>query len=233
MNTIKSKIKIKKLDNQIYEDEFAIPQMQNFVWLIIGAKGSGKSNIIINALNNKKKNNGLKKRFQKIYMCSPTAIYDPKYEKLHKELDEGNTYYNTLNNKILSKIYDDIINNHSDKHNSLLILDDCISMLPKSTEKNSILNKIIACHRHIHLSIIISSQKYNSINTLIRNNYDILSIFKIDNKSEYKTIENDLNTNAELLKEVYDFAVSKKHSFLHIRLSNPILFYQNFDKIIL
>ena len=226
----KSNIEIKKLDNQIEPKDVPIP-INSFVWIISGKKGTGKSTIILNLLNEKYKNGGLKKRFEKIYMVSPTSEIDPKFSKLIKELKTNNRYFNEANNKNLIEIFEDI-KSDDDSVNKLLIMDDCACDLPKSTQ-NSVLNKMVILSRHYKLSIIITSQKYNKINPLIRSNADVISFFRTDNKKEFKTLIDDVNTDEDKFKLMYDFATDK-NNFIHINMStNPITFYKNFDKILL
>ena len=56
---IKIKIKrnnfdVKNIDNQIKFTDSPLPQSCYFIYLIIGIKGTGKSTVILNVLNNKK-----------------------------------------------------------------------------------------------------------------------------------------------------------------------------------
>jgi len=118
--------------------------------------------------------------------------------------------------------------------NHLLILDDCLHMMPKSTEK-SIINSLWTNHRHSKLSIWVACQNYNKgANTLVRNNADLLSIYRTENKHELDTIKEDLSIDHDLFNSVYDYATKEPYSFLHINLSSgsgrPI-FYKKFDHI--
>ena len=230
LKTEKGKIQIVKKDNQLNRNsEGPIPDT-SFVYIISGKKGMGKTTVLINLLDIKKKYQGLKKRYDKIYLVSPTGEFDPKLKKLVKELKESNRFYDTPNNETFEIILDDL-KDDKDSH-SLLILDDCADRLPKSVDL-SLLNRLVILSRHFKLCIIITTQKYNKINPMIRSNADIISFFRTDNKKEYNTLKDDLNTDDDKLKMVYDFATTG-NSFLHINMfSNPITYYKNFDKIII
>ena len=89
---IKIKIKrnnfdVKNIDNQIKFTDSPLPQSY-FVWLICGMKGTGKSTVILNVLNNKK--SPYYKFFDNIYFVSSTGKRDLKFDKLIDELEELN-----------------------------------------------------------------------------------------------------------------------------------------------
>ena len=231
LNTIKSKIQIEKKDDQVNRDNFDPIPPTSFVWIISGKKGTGKSTLLLNLMDTKKKLGGLKKRYSKIYMISPTAEHDPKFKKLVTELKQSDRFYDTPNNQTFEAVLNDLSDAKDDDEHSLLILDDCADRLPKSTD-TSLLNRLVILSRHYKLCIIITSQKYNKINPLIRTNADLISFFRTDNKKEFKTLDEDLNTDLEKLKKAYDFSTDK-NNFLHINMyTNPITFYKNFDRIV-
>ena len=237
---IKIKIKrnnfdVKNIDNQIKFSDSPLPQSY-FVWLICGMKGTGKSTVILNVLNNKK--SPYYKFFDNIYFVSSTGKRDHKFDKLIDELEEDNKYYSECNdenlNEIITKIqeYNDD-SDDKDIHN-LLILDDCVHNLPSSTQRDSALNRIITQCRHLKLSVIITSQQFLKINPLIRNNTDMISFFKTYKVKEYEALENMLNISKEKLKIYYDFATKDgNNNFLHISLfgGKEPLFFRKFDKI--
>jgi hypothetical protein len=113
----------------------------------------------------------------------------------------------------------------------LLILDDVVNDLPKSTQKSRI-NSLYCNHRHKKLCIITVSQIYNKLNPIIRRGANMISVFRTDNKTEYNALERDLAVDSEKFKQVYDFATDKLNSFLHIQLcgARP-LYFKKFDRI--
>jgi hypothetical protein len=229
LNTVKSKIQIEKKDDQLNRDNYDPIPPTSFVWIISGKKGTGKSTLLLNVLDTKKKVGGLKKRFDKIYMISPTAEHDPKFKKLVVELKNSDRFFDTPDNKTFNGILESLQENGD--QNSLLILDDCADRLPKSTDL-SLLNRLVILSRHYKLCIIITSQKYNKVNPMIRTNADLISFCRTDNKKEFKTLDEDLNTDADKLKRAYDFSTDK-NNFLHVNMyTNPITMYKNFDRIV-
>jgi polyhydroxyalkanoate synthesis regulator phasin len=236
-NKLTSKID-KPLDKQITRTDDPLPKTtRGLIYIISGRKGSGKTSLMINLLRNKKEG-GYKKYFDNIWLISPTARTDEKMSKLVNELDEDGKYYDSLTGDTLDDVTN-LVKEYNNEHEkeeprNLLIIDDCMCDLPPRQSK-SILNKIVVLARHYKLSVWFLVQKYNSINTLIRSNADIISFFKTDNEKEYKTLEDDIFINSNLFRYIYDYATDEgPNSFLHINLlSNPPTFYKKFDKIII
>jgi len=115
---------------------------------------------------------------------------------------------------------------------NLLILDDCLHELPKSTQKSKI-NEIFTTSRHKRLSIFVVSQKYNKLNPIIRSNCDLITIFPTDNKLEFNSIENDWAIDKNKLETAYKIATEEPNSFLHISLfGNRPIFFKKYDKIV-
>ena len=231
--------KIKAIDNQLSQTNEPLPKTSTgLIWLISGRKGSGKSSLLLNVLKEPVKNGGYKKFFDNIFMVSPTGKADKKFKKLIDELEEDDKYYDKLNDEnikeIIQKVQTYNQENEEDNPRSLLILDDCMSDLPKSTEKTSF-NDLIILARHYRLSVFILCQRYIGFNRTIRANADMISFFRTDNKKELATLRDDINIDSDMLEALYNFSTEGSlNNFLHINLlSNPISFYKKFDRIVL
>jgi hypothetical protein len=234
---------IKALDKQIGDVNEPIPkETKALVYIISGKKGTGKSSLLLNLLKTPIKKGGLKKYYDNIFLISPTSKGDKKFSKLIKELDEDKKYYEDCNETTLNNIVDQIKEYNDDEENEdkdnirhAIILDDCIADLPKAME-GSILNKIVSISRHMRTTIILIVQKYIGVNNLIRRNADIISFFRTDNKKEFKSLADDVNTDEGKLRMMYDIAMSDNNpnDFLHINLlSTPVKYYKKFDEIII
>jgi hypothetical protein len=228
---------LKKLDNQVIRSDDPLPK-QDIVWIVNGGKGSGKSTMVLNVLRSK---NGYKKFFDNIYLISPTAVRDPKFQSLCEELDRDNKCYSTCDDDTVDEVINRLkeFNEQFDeeeegrKPHSVVIFDDCLAFLPKSTQRSRF-NELITTSRHLKTSVWILTQKYNKVNPLIRANMDLLSFFRTNNKLEFKTLEDDVNVDENELKRIYDFATDEPNSFLHISFfGGKPTFYRRFDKIIL
>jgi hypothetical protein len=265
---------IAPLDSQVVISEDPLPKIGSHSWLICGKPGTGKSTLLLGALTSKRSNWYARKSFDNVFLCSPSARRDPKFDDMVSELSSEGKYYDTFNESILNNILDEIDefndqyradteewNRHKkngekpyytrelgkDRNGKiimkkifverelprhLLVLDDVVNLLPKSTQTSKI-NDLYCNHRHKKLSIITVSQVYNKMNPIIRRGSNMMSIFHTDNKKEYEAIENDLSVDNDMFKSIYDFATDKMNSFLHIQLcgARP-LYFKKFDRIV-
>ena len=222
---------LKPLDNTFNKHEDALLLGNNScIYIINGRRGSGKSTLLLNILNSKL---GFKKRFDNIYFVSPTARTDKKFSKLVKELDEDGKFHEQLSEDLIENILTEMKQDNDvndKKHKHLLILDDCVLDIP--TRKQSLFNKMIITSRHLCCSVLIVSQKYNALPTIIRANADLISFFPSLNSHETRTLQEDINIDKDLFYELYDKCVEGKNDFLHINLlANPPVFYKSFEKI--
>jgi adenosyl cobinamide kinase/adenosyl cobinamide phosphate guanylyltransferase len=71
----------------------------HFLYLVVGRKRSGKSTLALNLLDTPEKLGGFKKKFDKIWLVSPTAQNDPKMKDLVEELELDGQFYNEFNNE--------------------------------------------------------------------------------------------------------------------------------------
>jgi len=265
---------IAPLDSQVVISEDPLPKVGSHSWLICGKPGTGKSTLLLGALTSKRSNWYARKSFDNVFLCSPSARRDPKFDDMVSELSSEGKYYDTFNESILNNILDEVDefndqyradteewNRHKkngekpyytrelgkDRNGKiimkkifverelprhLLVLDDVVNLLPKSTQTSKI-NDLYCNHRHKKLSIITVSQVYNKMNPIIRRGSNMMSIFHTDNKKEYEAIENDLSVDNDMFKSIYDFATDKMNSFLHIQLcgARP-LYFKKFDRIV-
>jgi hypothetical protein len=235
IKTKESKItkKLKKLDNQISDEDQIFPDRSGVLYLVVGRKGSGKSTVVLNLLNTKRKDGGYRGHFDNIYMVNPNGK-DEKYSKLVKELSRTGNYYTEMTNEVLKDIEDKVrsFNENFDedrKPANLLILDDCIHFLPKSNQKAQIFHGIITGARHLKLSIIITLQKLKGANTIVRSNTDIASFWRTDVASEKKDIMEEFGIPENYL----DACWSEKNGFCTVAFtSGKPKYYNKFDEII-
>jgi len=225
------------MDNQVHKTDDPLP-LGHVSYIFCGKKGSGKSTLILNLL--KRKTSPYYRHFDNIYMISPTAKRDPKFEKLIEELSRDGKFYDTLDettiNDIIQKITkfnEDFLEEHPKKKPfNLLILDDCIHMMPTSTAQST-LQQLFSNQRHSKLSLFLATQKLNKLPTLCRANADLISFFPNDNKKEFECLENEWSIDPKLLKAVYEFAIDAPNSFLHISFfGRKPTFFRKFDRIV-
>lgn len=224
------------LDNQIEDypiDEAIPPLANNFFWIISGSAGSGKTTMLLNLLKTPHKKGGLGKYYHKIFIISPTHSLDNKLEPLIKELGPTQCF-NELNDENCENIMDQIKNDEKfSKEHFLVILDDCLGMLPPTVGKSKA-HSLLISRRHLHCTIICSVQSYIRIPNLWRRNANLISFFHSQNRGEVDSLVDDINCDDELIRKLLSDATNKKHSFLTIRLgSGPPIFYKKFDRYLL
>jgi DNA helicase HerA-like ATPase len=196
-----------------------------FLMLISAKVASGKSTTLAYML--KKVYN---QYFDKIYFCSSNIyngkIKDPAYETIH--IPEKRLY-DDFNSDIMNEIKEDIMNDEDFEDSQyLLVIDDLPTELNKRT---SAIVKQFLKHRHLHLSIIITTQKLNLLNLSIRNNASHLIVFKTNNQNERKSLATMVEINENLFYEYLDYATEEKYNFLFVDLSvSPTCFYKNFTE---
>jgi Cdc6-like AAA superfamily ATPase len=223
-------------DHQVKKSDDPLPQSAGVIWIMSGKKGSGKSNLILNVL--KRKGSPYKKFYDNIFLISPTAGKDDKFKKFIQELEKEGKYYDTLDESIIDAVLAQVkkFNEEFDeeeegrKPENLLILDDCIHLMPKSNTISNI-NQLFTTSRHNKLSVWVATQKYNKINPLIRANADLISFFRSDNRKEIATLIDDINVDKKLFEQIYEFCTDEPNSFMHISLFGKIKFFKKFDKI--
>jgi hypothetical protein len=229
---------ISPFDNQVNKSDDPLP-IGNYNYIFCGKKGSGKSTLMLNLL--KRKSSPYYRIFDKVFLCSPTAGRDEKFAPLIEELSEEGQFYDTLNDDVVDQIVRKLEASNEEfkkEHpkmtpRNLLIIDDCIHLLPSSIQHSSI-NQLFTNQRHMKLSIWICTQQFTKLNRLIRTNADLISFFPTDNRKEFQTLEEELSIDPKLLKKVYDFATDTNNGFLHISLAGrKPSFFKKFDKILI
>jgi hypothetical protein len=221
---------LKLLDDKVHATDDPIPENTPLVYIISGGRGRGKSTLLLNLLRTV-----FKKKFSNIFLVSPTARKDEKFDKIVTELEVDDKYYDVCSEENLAEIWDRLKELHDEhpKHKNMLILDDCLYSF-KTSSSNSILDQMVVNSRHLNLTIIILTQKYNKINPTIREQVDLISFYQTNNKREVETLINDISIDPKQFENIYKYATNNddRNAFLHMNLMKNIKFYKKFDRII-
>lgn len=251
---IKSGTEMKAVDKQTNNEVSLTPKLP-FSMLIVGGKGAGKSNALLNMLLSK---DILAQKFNKIIYISPTVLMDRKIKNLEgtknltainillnnelKKLkkskkifdvdiedEERNTsnieFYDEIDMNMINELCEyqkQIINifNKQTADNILLILDDTAS---SKIWKNSNFIKTVFNSRHYKISIIITTQAYNSISKPIRMNNSILVLFETANVKELDNIysENKTSLSFQEFSNICKNVFETQYNFLILNYQNP------------
>jgi hypothetical protein len=154
--------------------------------LLIGKRRSGKTYLLIKMLNSKH----FKESFDRVFIFSPTIELDPTWEKV-KDINESRyVLFDDLDLEVLEDILQ-LQKAQIDSKPILIILDDFAEKL--KGKRGNVLEQLATKGRHFNTSFIFTSQKFNAVPTIIRNNTDEQIFFRVSNNLELKSIveEND------------------------------------------
>jgi hypothetical protein len=223
---------IKALDNQHEKEDGVFHKKYPMLYIIVGKRGSGKSSLLLNLLMNKEA--GLNKSYDKIYLISPSASRDSKFDELVEELSDDGSFYDDFNNEIMKEVVEKIDNFNDNwkkkrKPLSLVIFDDCVSLLPTNKKKGQEFNKFVLNNRHKKCAIIILTQRLNEISSLVRSQADIISYYPSHNKKEDDIFTSTYGVEPEILK----FCQDDDRCFITVSfLNSKPKIYKKFDELI-
>ena len=205
--------------------------------LIIGGSGSGKTNTLLNLINEQKD-------IDKIYLYAKD-LSEPKYEYLIKNrkntgikhLNDGNAFIE------YSSTMDDVYKNIDDykpnrKRKKLIVFDDMIADIMTNKKFQAIIKELFIRCRKIIISLVFITQSYFSVPKDVRLNSTHYFIMKINNSRELRNIaiNHSADINNKDFMKVYRECTKKPYCYLTIDTtlpsSNPIRFRKNlFDTL--
>jgi len=209
-------------------------------YIISGASGSGKSNLIVNLLKSNKttKDNKHKKSyrnmFNNIILVSPSAhtikdspleniSNDQKFDSISEEVFE-----------LVDSMTDDAI--QENKH-TLLILDDISSQL-RMKENEKILNQLIKNRRHLNLSIWIVTHKSTDASPALRSNANLIFLFRPKTTREIDTIQSEyMMMSKQRADEIMNAAYKDRYDFLlldtSLRTGSDFRYFRNYNELLI
>lgn len=212
----------------------------SFLYLISGPSGSGKSNLLVNLLTKSGKSkcgNKMKSyrgMFDNIVMVSPSA-----HTIQNKLLDTipSDQRFDALEPEVFEKVEGLTEDAVEEDIHTLLVLDDVSSELRKKDIEGT-LNRMVKNRRHHNLSLIIISHKITDYGTALRNNANLIFIFRPKSKREYDMITTEFMMRpANECKQLIEHIYQNKHDFMLIdqslRNSSKFEFCRNYDRLLL
>ena len=231
-----NKIRIKKFgfscDDKDVSIPLPLPQTLNWCWGLIGKAGSGKTTLLLNMIC--KKGKLYNRKFDKVYIFSPslTTMKDNPFESLPEDqiFEEGLTIEN------ITQVLDEI---EGTGEKILLVFDDVVNDIAKSTELQRIMCKTMMNRRHLSgegggVSIFLSSQVYNKIPCPVRKCLSHISLLNSKQRRELDSLfdEHILISKPDFYK-VLKHTFIEKRDFLYLDLQQPYdkMFHRNFNKL--
>jgi hypothetical protein len=172
--------------------------------------------------------------FDMIFLVSPTASRDPKYDELLEDI--GDQHYDDLSNEVVEEIIQRM-DAHRDeftkkrKPHYLIIFDDCIHAM--RGKKSRAMDRLATQNRHLQVSNWYATQKWNSyLPTLVRSNLDCIGFWRTGNKKELDSFLDEMNDDETKLRALYQYATEEPYSFLWInQYHGKPLYFKKFDRI--
>ena len=185
--------------------------------LIIGGSGSGKTNTLLNLINEQND-------IDKIYLYA-RDLNEPKYKILIKKReDAGIKHLNDPNAFIeCSNTVDDVYENIHEynsgrKRNILIVFDDMIADIMTDKKFQAIIKELFIRSRKLNISLVFFTQSYFSVPKDVRLNSTHYFITKINNKREWQNIA--INHSADVdyndFMKIYRECTNELFSFLTI-----------------
>ena len=204
--------------------------------LIIGGSGYGKTNALLNLINNQPD-------IDKIYLYAKDP-YEAKYQLLiNKRKSTGLKHFNDPRAFIeysndMQDVYENIDEYNIDKKLKILIVfDDMIADMINNKKLNSIVTELFIRGRKLNISLVFITQSYFKVPKDVRLNTSHFFIAKIPNKKELQQIainhSSDISTKD--FTNIYRKCTAEPYSFLVIDTmlasNNPLRFRKNLFNI--
>ena len=200
--------------------------------LIIGSSGSGKTNALLNLINNQPD-------IDKIYLYAKDP-YEKKYQYLiNKREKVGLDHFNDRKTFIeYSNDMRDVYKNIEDynlgrERKTLIVFNDMIADMINNKKLNPIVTELFIRGRKLNISIVFIMQSYFKVPKGVRLNSTHFFIMKILNKRELQQIalnhssdidfKDFMKIYKECTKEPYSFSVNDTT----LQSSNPLRFRYN------
>ena len=197
--------------------------------MIIGGSGSGKTNILLNLINEQKD-------IDKIYLYAKD-LSESKYEFLIKNRENsGIKHANDSNafiecSNTMEEVYENIGDyNPNRKRKTLIVFDDIIADIMANKKFQSWIKELFIRCREINIFLVFITQSYFSVSKDVRLNSTHYLIMKINNKRELQNIAINHSTDIDYkdFMEIYRECAKDRFNFLTIDTtlpaSNPLRF---------
>jgi hypothetical protein len=206
-----------------------------FLLGIIAPPRSGKTNLIMNLLLNPdfyyNKDKSPYSYFDEIFYLSPTQQFDktccemlPKLENLIQITDPDELVFSDT---ILDKITQEQASlEKEDRKKLLVVMDDMVGIIDKLPKLQQLSTKF----RHYSMSIIIVSQSYRKIPSVIRNCFTAMIVFDLKNEKEFGKISDEFTGSIPDSDNLIKRIVNKRYDFFYFNIERQQL-YHNFHTL--
>lgn len=221
--TSREPYQVKKVSTTVDD---GVPDVDKFlmkfytITAFVAPTNSGKTNLIVNLLNRRA---FYRKKFDKIVLISSTVSIDPMWAKA-KGLDD---VYEAYDDRIITELIETQKKalerkDEEDVPNVLLILDDVIDQIPKIS---SALNSLSMRLRHYKVTCWITTQKFNRLPVVLRNQVQFWILFKtaIKNEMERESITKEVGSmvSEKEFMTLWNAVGTHNYNFLVVHVRSP------------
>ena len=183
--------------------------------LIIGGSGSGKTNALLNLINNQPD-------IDNIYLYARYP-YETKYQYLINKREKVglNHFDDTKAFMEYSIDMQDVYKNIEDynpikKRKILIVFDDMIADMINNKKLNPVVTELFIRGRKLNISIVFIMQSYFKVPKDVRLNFTHFFVLKIPNKRELQQIALNHSSDIDFIDfmKIYKKCTAKPYSFL-------------------
>ena len=194
--------------------------LESHITMIVGKKGSGKSNLFLQFLLNP---TGYFRQYDRIIFISPT--FRAQFGILWNKLDpKGIRVYDEVSQGLLAEI---IQEQESNELRSLVCFDDNGEELRHLVQSE--LNRFISNSRHLRLSCVFLCQKISQVPTIVRANTDCFVVFAACAQVELEALYREVSVvDKKRFLELFREVTQHEYAFLCISMQRgKIKFFKN------
>jgi len=205
--------------------------------LVVGkSQLSGKTNLCGNVLMRPYNQDDLsgsqfyKEDFEgdNMYVVCPSTLVDHKWRSIVKGKDiPDSNIYTKYDEEELEKLYDKLEEEYYEALGEgeipkpkLVVFDDCSFSGDFKAKIHGIMSKFFCNGRHFNISLIVLSQKYSDLSTVMRENMTGLCMFACSNKQAELLYNDVATTDKRTFMGMLNKATHAKHSFMVVNYSN-------------
>jgi hypothetical protein len=179
--------------------------------------------------------------FERVYIFSPSVNVDSAWLPVKKHLleerkmaekTEDKLFFDEYDPEALQKIIDTqravVQHQKQEKHKRLyqvMIIVDDFADDPAFSRQSKLLHSLFTRGRHLQISTLVATQKYNAVSPIIRVNASELYVFRLRSIQDLTTVidENSALIDKATLMKVYRLATEEPYSFLFANLQEKEL----------
>lgn len=210
-----------------------VPNRNGFIWVLAGAGGTGKTNVLLNFFKN---NHLYRNKFANIFYICPESSFLSVEDHPFEEHSQDKIFHE-LNGEVLDEIYNKLkeikIENKEEIYDeyqyNICIIDDHADAL-KNADVQKKLNQMLIKSRHLSCAFIFTLQSYFYFPKSLRKQITDISIFKPQNAEEWESITKELLhiKKKEDIETLYNYIFDKPYTHLDIDTKRN-KYYKNFN----